>query len=130
MHKFAIPAAVLSGFVALAALPASLATAQSAPAANGATLFAQRCQVCHTVTPGARSTVGPNLAGVTGRKAAAAAGFNYSPALKASNVTWNRANLDRYLTAPARMVPGTRMVIAVTDARQRAAILDHLATRR
>ena len=130
MLKFAVPAAVLAGFAALVALPASLATAQSAPAPNGATLFTQRCQACHTATAGQRSTVGPNLAGVTGRKAATSAGFAYSPALKASNLTWNRATLDQYLSGPARMVPGTRMVISVTDARQRAAILDYLATRR
>jgi cytochrome c len=67
----------------------------------------------------------PNLAGVVGRKAGSTA-FNYSTALKNSNLVWNRANLDRYLTAPARTVPGTRMVVSVTDAAQRAALLNYL----
>ena len=65
------------------------------------------------------------MSGVAGRKAAATT-FNYSPALRASGLTWTRANLDRYITAPSRMVPGTRMVIAVSDAAQRAALLNFL----
>lgn len=109
----------------LTAVAASL-PAQTPAQPDGAALFRMRCASCHAVVPGARTVIGPNLTGVTGRKAAATT-FNYSPALKASNLTWNRANLDRFLAGPTRMVPGTRMVIAVSDARQRAAILDHLA---
>ena len=33
---------------------------------------------------------------------------------------------DSFLAAPARKVPGTRMVIAVTDPAQRAAIVTYL----
>lgn len=124
----AAPAVLLAGAVSM--LPAATAaSAQAAAAPDGATLFRQRCASCHSVTPGKNTPLAPNLAGVVGRKAATAT-FNYSPALKASNVVWNRANLDRYLTAPARMVPGTRMVIAVPNPQQRAAILDYLATTR
>ena len=105
-----------------------LAMASSLPAQtpDGAALFRMRCGSCHTVEPGGRAVLGPNLSGVTGRKAAATT-FNYSPALKASNVVWTRANLDRYMQGPMQMIPGTRMVIAVSDAGQRAAILNHLA---
>lgn len=101
-------------------------SAASAQTPNGATIFRMRCASCHTVTPGGRAVLGPNLSGVTGRKAAATT-FNYSPALKASGLTWTRANLDRFLAGPARMVPGTRMVIAITDPAQRAALLNYLA---
>ncbi len=116
---FAIPAA------ALLAMAGSL-PAQAPAQPDGAALFRMRCGSCHSVVPGARAVLGPSLAGVTGRKAASTV-FNYSPALKASNLTWTRANLDRYLQGPTRMVPGTRMVISVSDAQQRAAILNHLA---
>ena len=112
-----IPALALAG-------TAATLSAQTKP--DGATLFRQRCASCHTVTPGGRAMLGPNLAGVVGRKAAATP-FNHSPAFKKLNLTWNRANLDRYLAGPARMVPGTRMVISVSDAQQRAAIIDYLA---
>jgi cytochrome c len=101
----------------------------AAPAGpNGDVLFHQRCQSCHVVTAGKASTVGPNLYGVVGRKAASApVPFNYSAALRNSGLVWNRANLDKYLTAPSRMVPGTRMVIALPDPTQRMAIIDYLA---
>jgi cytochrome c len=116
-------------FAAPSVLVATLLLGAQAPAAaappDGATVFRQRCQSCHSVAPGQPSRLGPNLAGVVGRKAAATP-FNYSPALKASNIVWNRANLDRFLTAPTRMVPGTRMVMPIADAQQRAALLDFL----
>ncbi|MFN3452768.1 MAG: c-type cytochrome [Sphingorhabdus sp.] len=96
------------------------------PAANGETLFRQRCQVCHSVVAAKPSGVGPNLSGVVGRKAAATT-FNYSTAMKQSKITWTQANLDRYLAAPTKTVPGTRMVIAVPDATQRVAIIKYLS---
>lgn len=96
------------------------------PAANGETLFRQRCQACHSVVAAKPAGVGPNLTGVVGRKAATAT-FNYSTAMKQSKVTWTQANLDQYLAAPTKMVPGTRMVVAITDATQRAAIIKYLS---
>ena len=47
-----------------------------------------------------------------------------------SNLTWNRATFDQSLSGRARMVPGTRMVISVANARQRATAIDYLTTRR
>jgi len=117
---FAIPAALGAAIFTMS--PAGAAA--SGP--DGATLFRQRCGVCHSMTPGARAVLAPSLIGVVGRKAASST-FNYSPALKASNLTWTRANLDQFLQAPGRMVPGTRMVINVADAQQRAAIVRYLA---
>lgn len=116
--------AVVAATVGALQLPA---TAQTT-AVDGATLFRQRCSTCHTLTAGKASAVGPNLYGVVDRKAAAApVPFRYSEALKKSGLTWTRANLDRYLSAPAKMVPGTRMVVALPAAAQRKAIIDHLA---
>lgn len=90
--------------------------------------FNQRCKVCHVVTPGgAPGPLAPNLRGVVGRKAASTAFKTYSPALTASKLVWSSANLDKFLTAPGKMVPGTRMVIAVSDAGQRKAIIAYLA---
>lgn len=105
-------------------------TALAAPEGpNGETLFRQRCQQCHSATPGRPSTLGPSLVGVVGRKAASTP-FAYSPALKASGLTWTRANMDRYLSGPSRMVPGTRMVVILPDAAQRAALITYLAGQR
>lgn len=113
-----------SAFAAAVLLASAGSAAAAAP--DGSVLFRQRCQSCHSATPGAASPLGPNLAGVVGRNAAAT-GFKYSPALKAAKLVWNRATLDRFLAGPMRMVPGTRMVVPVTDPAQRAAIIDFLA---
>lgn len=101
-------------------------TLAAPPEDKGETLFRQRCQMCHTTVAAKPAGVGPNLRGVVGRKAAAAP-FNYSTAMKQSTITWTQANLDRYLAAPTKMVPGTRMVTAVTDAAERAAIIKYLS---
>jgi len=97
------------GLAAIALTPAP-AAAQAAP--NGEMLFKQRCQACHTVVAGKAAPVGPNLYGVVNRKAASSSvPFNYSSALRASRLAWSRANLDKFLTAPMKLVPGTRMVM-------------------
>lgn len=113
--------------LAFAGLISAEAPAATGTAPDGSALFRQRCQGCHSVTPGQTSPLAPNLAGVVGRKAATAAGYDYSPALKASKLVWNRGNLDSFLSGPSHLVPGTRMVIFVPDAQQRAAIVDYLA---
>jgi cytochrome c len=115
-------------FIALS-LAAAASTASAAGQPNGETIFRQRCQNCHSADAHRAAPLGPNLAGVVGRKAASTA-FKYSPALQRSGITWTRANLDRFLTAPVRMVPGTRMVISLPDPAQRAAVIDYLAGRR
>jgi cytochrome c len=113
----------VSAFASTATLIPAAAPAQNA---NGATSFNQRCKACHSVAPGGAVGVGPNLRGVVGRKAGSAK-YAYSAAMKKSALVWNKANLDKYLAAPAKTVPGTKMVIAVTDVKQRAAIIDYLA---
>lgn len=104
------------------------AQAQAAPADRGATLFRQRCGTCHGVAPGARSVQGPHLAGVVGRRAGTAPGYNFSRGMQAANRTWTPANLDAYLAGPARAVPGTRMMVSVNNPADRAAIVAYLAT--
>ena len=99
------------------------ALAQDADA--GSRLFRQRCQTCHAVTPGQRSPIGPSLAAVVNRPAGSAE-YNYSPALKNSGLTWSADVLDSFLAAPTRLVPGTRMNVAVTDRKQRSDIVAYL----
>jgi cytochrome c len=57
-------------------LLAAAAPAMAQNAEAGAIVFKQRCSTCHTMTPGQRHGVGPNLAGVAGRRAAISE-FNY-----------------------------------------------------
>lgn len=106
---------------------APIAVATPAAAQDGAALFKQRCSICHTVAPGAKSGMGPNLAGLVGRPAASTT-FAYSPALKKSGLKWDKDTLDKFLSGPSKLVPGTRMVISVPDAKQRAVLVAYLAT--
>jgi cytochrome c2 len=110
--------------------PAVASAAEKPPAGDaavGAALFKQRCGICHTLEDG-KVMPGPNLRGVVGRKAASVPAFNYSPALKASKLTWNTARLDQFLTAPQAMVPGTFMVISVPKPDERANVVAYLAS--
>ena len=101
--------------------------AATADPGSGELIFHQRCQACHV--PGRPTPLGPNLAGVVGRKAGTTS-FNYTPGMKSLGLIWTKANLEKYLAGPARMVPGTRMVISVPDAAQRKAVVEYLATLR
>lgn len=114
----AAPLAALLGTAAMVSL-----AAPAGAAADGATLFKQRCAMCHSGGP-----AGPELKGVYGRKAAAGE-FRYSPALAKSKITWSATELDAYLASPGKKVPGTRMAVGVTDAAQRKAIIDYLKSR-
>jgi cytochrome c len=88
------------------------------------------CRACHAVEAG-KNGIGPSMASVLGRKAGTAAGFSYSEAMKSSGLTWDAATLDRYLTRPSQVVPGTRMAFAgIPDPVKRKAVVDYLATLR
>ena len=110
-----------------AAAPAAkmVSAAATAPATPPPS-FTQ-CKVCHSVEPG-KNGVGPTLFGIVGSKAGEVAGYNFSPALAKSGITWNRSTLDTWLAGPLKMVPGTKMVISQPDAAKRKEIIDYLET--
>jgi cytochrome c len=104
---------------------------QGAMAANvesGSALFRQKCQMCHVTAAGQKPTIGPNLRGVVGRKAGSAAFALYSPQLKAWGKVWTAPLLDRWLTSPAGLVPGAKMVVTVPDAKQRIDLIAYLGS--
>ena len=104
------------------ALLAGPVLAQGADAAHGKQVYEVRCAMCHA------GGQGPSLAGVVGRKAASVSGFAYSPALKAAHLTWTPANLDAFVAAPAKRVPGTSMMIGLPQPADRAAVIAYLGT--
>jgi cytochrome c len=70
-----------------------------------------KCKACHTLAEG-KNKVGPSLFGVMGQPAARLQGFKYSKALKESGLTWDEETMEKYLTKPKALVPGTRMTFA------------------
>lgn len=99
-----------------------------ATAADGSEIFTNNCAVCHSTDPGTNK-LGPSLAGVVGRKAGSIGDYSYSPAMAKLGATWDKATLDKYLTDPQGMVPGTKMIFpGVKDANDRKALIDYLAT--
>jgi cytochrome c len=119
------------GFVVLMmVLVSAPVLAQSAPGnpVKGKLVFLQ-CQACHEVTADSPTLVGPNLAGVYGRKAGSLPGYDYSAPLKASRLVWNDTNLDKWLTNPIGLVPGTKMAfVGIASPDLRADVIAYLKT--
>jgi cytochrome c len=84
----------------------------------------QACSGCHSID---ENDVGPRHRGVVGRRAGSVPGYAYSAALRTSGIVWTPANLDRWLTNPQKVVPGTRMYFSVANPKQRADIIAYLA---
>ncbi len=111
-----------------AVLLAPVASAQAGDAAKGKIVF-QRCAICHRAEKDGGNGLGPNLFGVVGRKAASVADFSYSPAMKASGITWTADKLTAYVAHPAAVVPGNRMAFAgIPDPADAADLVAYLAT--
>ena len=114
----------LAAAIAIAASMSVVAVA--APVGNakrGADIYT-RCQACHALD---YNRTGPKHCGVVGRKSASVAGFDYSPAMKQANLTWDERTLDRFLANPPKTVPGTTMTYAgVPDPQERADLIAYL----
>jgi cytochrome c len=103
---------LVAGFALGVAASAASAQGAADPAVRGKLLFLQ-CGACHAVT--------------AGRKSGAAAGFKYSPAMTKAGLTWNDATLDKWIAAPAKLVPGTTMLFpGVANPADRKAIIAYL----
>jgi cytochrome c len=106
----------------------STSAALAADAAAGEKIFKTQCGICHAVVAG-QNRIGPTLFGVVGRPAGSVPGFNYTADHKKLGITWDAANLDKYLTNPRAMVPDTSMVYAgLKNDAQRADLVAYLET--
>jgi cytochrome c len=99
------------------------ASAQAADAQRGKVLYETRCIACHSIDA---NRIGPAHRGVFGRKAGAAKGFEYSPALRKASVVWDARTLDLWLADPERLIPGQRMGYSVSEAADRADLITYL----
>jgi cytochrome c len=117
MKRFTLAVMLVGGLAATPAL------AQD----DGQTAFNNSCRTCHTMKEG-DNRQGPSLAGIVGRKAGSLPGFNYSPSMKQSGITWDEATLDKFIADPEQVVHGSTMKPygGITDAAQRKTIVDFL----
>ncbi|WP_137807614.1 cytochrome c family protein [Pseudomonas sp. G(2018)] len=94
---------------------------------RGAEVFANECGVCHSVSKGMAGMMGPNLAGVMGRKSGSLEGFNYSQAMRSKNIDWQAENIEQLITQPQAFVPGTYMpYMGLASADDRQAVVCYL----
>ena len=121
------PGFVMGLSLAVAAFTASTAT-RAADADSGQAVFKTQCGVCHAVQEG-KTMIGPSLFGVVGRAAGKVPGFRYSAASQSTDIVWTPDMLDKYLTAPKAVVPGTTMLYAgLKDDAKRADLIAYLGT--
>jgi cytochrome c len=92
--------------------------------AAGRDEFAARCAACHALHPTRKP--GPVLLGIYGRRAGSVPGYRYSAALKSASITWNAANLDRWLQGPPAFIPGVNMQAQVDSPQDRQDIIAFL----
>ncbi len=102
---------------------AAILWALNAPEERGKELFVRRCTGCHALD---MNKEGPRLRGVYGRKAASVPGFVYSEALKKTDIRWDEASLDRWLSDPDAMVPDADMAFRLADGAERKAVIAYL----
>jgi cytochrome c len=113
----------------LAGLPILLGHAARADgdAAAGKVIFT-KCMACHSPDAGVNK-VGPSLHGIVGRPSHSVADYSYSDAMRAYNVTWDAATLDKYLVDPRGIVPGTKMIFAgIKKDQDRQNLISYLGT--
>ena len=109
-------------------LAGSATAALAADPAAGQQIFKVQCSICHSVVAG-QNRIGPTLFGVVGRPAGSVPGFNYTADHKKLGITWDAANLDKYLANPRAMVPDTSMIYAgLKDDAKRADLVAYLET--
>jgi cytochrome c len=88
------------------------------------TAIYERYVACHAFE---YNRTGPCHCCPFGQRAGTVPGFQYSAAMRQSNIVWNEQTLDVFLESPMTAVPGTSMGYAgIADAGERKALIAYL----
>ncbi len=124
-----------AGGAAAAAAPAEqpIETVLASASPQHGAQVAKECEACHNLQEGQGPKVGPDLYGVVDRPIASVSGFNYTDALKGAAKTlggkWTFDALNKWLTKPSAVAPGTAMTFAgLSNEKQRADVIAYLDT--
>jgi cytochrome c len=75
---------------------------------SGQLAFNNACRTCHSVKKD-DNRLGPNLYKVLGRKAGSTPNYVYSPAMRDSDLVWDKTTLDNFIANPDAVVLGNKM---------------------
>jgi len=129
IEKAVLPLPAAGSAAPVAAAPVDLGTLLASADPERGKGTAKVCASCHTFDQGGPNRVGPNLWGVVGRDIAGKGGFAYSAAVAGHAGNWTYQELDRYLTSPAREIPGNKMAFnGIRNPKDRANLLAYLGT--
>jgi cytochrome c len=104
-------------WVAASLLALGIGAAAIAPAHAAPPPALAACASCHDLTSAKKKIVGPPLFGVYNRKPSIT-GVPFK--------TWNKASLDKWLSGPSKIKPGTAMTFSVPDPKARAQAIQAL----
>src|ERR1700719_57062 len=96
---------ITAGLLLIQPLVTSSAALAAGDATAGEKVFASHCAVCHATAPREKKTR-PALGGIVGGKGGAVPRFDFPRGEKNANVTWDDANLDKFLANPAGFIHG------------------------
>lgn len=97
---------------------------------NGKAEYDKACLKCHKLQAG-NNDKGPQLMRIYGAKSALLTDYQYTDAMKNSNIVWTAENLDKYIAQPKQTVVGTRMRSEpIDDANVRHDIIAYISTLR
>ena len=119
--------ALCAGLWGVAAVLTLSLSAQNGGAARGKELFERRCSGCHALDI---NKEGPRLRNVFGNQSAGVPEFGYSESLRSLRLRWDKDNLDRWLTDPEAMAPGTDMAFRMANMEERRVVIAFLESLR
>src|SRR5262245_51351049 len=116
-----------ASLVALSLCEAAAAQEEAGATQGGEDMIAfnNHCRNCHSFKPG-DNRIGPSLNGIVGKPGGKVQGYGkYSGAL--DGITWDEATLDKFITDPQSVAPGTNMSYPpVHDEAERKKIIEFL----